>query len=36
MRREGTAEETARAIAWLCGPESSYTTASFTEVSGGR
>jgi len=36
MRREGTAAETALAIAWLCGPESSYTTASFTEVSGGR
>jgi NAD(P)-dependent dehydrogenase (short-subunit alcohol dehydrogenase family) len=36
MRREGTAEEVAEAIAWLCSGEASYTTASFVEVSGGR
>ena len=36
MQRGGTAEEVAAAILWLMSPESSYTTASFTEVSGGR
>lgn len=36
MQRGGTAEEVAAAIFWLMSPESSYTTASFTEVSGGR
>jgi NAD(P)-dependent dehydrogenase (short-subunit alcohol dehydrogenase family) len=36
MRREGRADEVANAIAWLCSDESSYTTASFVDTSGGR
>lgn len=36
MQRGGSAEEVAEAILWLMSPASSYTTASFTEVSGGR
>lgn len=36
MQRAGSAEEVAQAILWLMSPESSYTTASFTEVTGGR
>jgi len=36
MQRGGTAQEVAQAILWLMSPESSYTTASFTEVTGGR
>jgi NAD(P)-dependent dehydrogenase (short-subunit alcohol dehydrogenase family) len=36
MRREGRADEVAAAIAWLCSDESSYTTASFIDISGGR
>lgn len=36
MQREGTAEEVAAAIAFLCSDESPYTTGSFLEVSGGR
>jgi len=36
MKRGGTAEEVAAAIAWLVSEESSYTTGSFIEVSGGR
>ncbi|MBI4694115.1 MAG: SDR family oxidoreductase [Gammaproteobacteria bacterium] len=36
MRREGSAEEVARAILWLLSNESSYTTGSFLDVAGGR
>ena len=36
MRRGGQPEEVAAAIAWLISDESSYTTAAFIEVSGGR
>lgn len=36
MQRGGQAEEVAAAIAWLVSDESSYTTGSFIEVSGGR
>jgi NAD(P)-dependent dehydrogenase (short-subunit alcohol dehydrogenase family) len=36
MRREGSADEVAAAIAFLCSDESPYTTGSFLDVSGGR
>ena len=36
MARAGTADEVARAIAWLCGPEASYCTGSILDVAGGR
>ncbi|MCK5922554.1 MAG: SDR family oxidoreductase [Methylococcales bacterium] len=36
MGRSGQAEEVAAAIAWLASDDSSYTTGSFIEVSGGR
>lgn len=36
MRRGGEAIEVARAILWLLSDEASYTSGSFTEVSGGR
>ena len=36
MKRGGTAEEVANAILWLMSDESSYTTGSFIDVSGGR
>jgi NAD(P)-dependent dehydrogenase (short-subunit alcohol dehydrogenase family) len=36
MRRAGEAIEVARAIVWLMSDESSYTTGSFVDVSGGR
>jgi NAD(P)-dependent dehydrogenase (short-subunit alcohol dehydrogenase family) len=36
LKRGGTAEEVAAAVAWLISEESSYTTGSFIEVSGGR
>ena len=36
MQRPGSAEEVANAIVWLMGPEASYTTMSFVDVSGGR
>lgn len=36
MKRAGAAEEVARAILWLLSEDSSYTTGSFLEVSGGR
>ncbi len=36
MQRAGTAEEVAKAILWLAGDESSYTTGSIVEVTGGR
>lgn len=36
MQRGGSAEEVARLILWLAGEESSYTTASLVECSGGR
>jgi NAD(P)-dependent dehydrogenase (short-subunit alcohol dehydrogenase family) len=36
MKRGGTADEVAAAISWLISEESSYTTGSFIEVSGGR
>lgn len=36
MQRGGSAEEVAEAILWLMSPASSYTTASFIDVSGGR
>ena len=36
LQRGGKVEEVAAAIAWLVSDESSYTTGSFIEVSGGR
>jgi len=36
MQRAGTVEEVAKAILWLAGDESSYTTGSIIEVTGGR
>jgi len=36
MQRTGTAEEVAAAIAWLLSDESSYTTGSLLDVTGGR
>ena len=36
MRREAAPEEVARAILWLMSEDSSYTTASFVDVAGGR
>lgn len=36
MKRGGKAEEVAAAIVWLASDESSYTTGTFIEVSGGR
>lgn len=36
MQRGGTADEVARSILWLASSESSYTTGSFVDVSGGR
>ena len=36
MKRGGTAREVANAILWLMSEESSYTTGSFVDVSGGR
>ena len=36
MQRPGSAEEIARSIVWLLGPESSYTTAALLDVTGGR
>ena len=36
MQRPGTAEEVARAIVWLMSDDSSYTTGSVIDVTGGR
>jgi NAD(P)-dependent dehydrogenase (short-subunit alcohol dehydrogenase family) len=36
MQRTGSAEEVAAAIVWLLSAESSYTTGSVVEVTGGR
>lgn len=36
MQRPGSAEEVARSILWLMSPESSYTTGTVLEVTGGR
>jgi glucose 1-dehydrogenase len=36
LRRAGSAEEIAAAIAWLMSPESSYTTGAVLRVAGGR
>ena len=36
MQREGSADEVAQTILWLLSSDSSYTTGSFIEVSGGR
>ena len=36
LKRSGTAEEVAHAIAWLISPESSYCTGSFIDIAGGR
>lgn len=36
MKREGKAEEVARAVLWLLSDEASYTTGSIVNVSGGR
>lgn len=36
MRRGGTADEVAQAILWLLSEESSYSTGTFIDVSGGR
>jgi len=36
MKREGSAEEVARAILWLASPEASYVTGSTLDVTGGR
>lgn len=36
LQRAGTAEEVARAIVWLMGPQASYTTGTLLDVAGGR
>ena len=36
MQRPGSAEEVARSILWLMGAESSYTTGTVLDVTGGR
>lgn len=36
MQRPGSADEVAQAIVWLLGPNSSYTTGTLLDVSGGR
>ena len=36
MKREGTADEVADAIMWLCAEQSSYVTGSIIPVAGGR
>jgi NAD(P)-dependent dehydrogenase (short-subunit alcohol dehydrogenase family) len=36
MQRPGSAEEVSRSILWLMGPESSYTTGTVLDVTGGR
>lgn len=36
MQREGSAEEVADVIVWLCGPQSSYVTGTIVAVAGGR
>jgi len=36
MRRPGSADEVARAIAWLCSDEASYVTGALLDVGGGR
>ena len=36
MQRPGSAEDVARSILWLMGPESSYTTGTVLDVTGGR
>jgi NAD(P)-dependent dehydrogenase (short-subunit alcohol dehydrogenase family) len=36
MQRPGSAEEVARSILWLMSPESSYTTGTVLDVTGGR
>ena len=36
MQRPGTAEEVGKAILWLLSEDSSYTTGSVLDVSGGR
>ncbi len=36
LRRGGTAEEVAQAIAWLLSDEASYVTGSFIDIAGGR
>ena len=36
MKRAGTADEVAQAIVWLLGAESSYTTGTVVDVTGGR
>ncbi|MEQ3709800.1 MAG: SDR family oxidoreductase [Tateyamaria sp.] len=36
MKREGSAEEVARAILWLASPDASYVTGSTLDVTGGR
>ena len=36
MKREGTADEVADAILWLCSDQSSYVTGSIIPVAGGR
>lgn len=36
MQRGGTADEVAQAIVWLLSPQSSYTTMSLLDISGGR
>jgi NAD(P)-dependent dehydrogenase (short-subunit alcohol dehydrogenase family) len=36
MQRAGSAEEVAQAIVWLLSDESSYTTGTLLDVTGGR
>ena len=36
MKRAGTADEVAQAVLWLLGDESSYTTGTVVDVTGGR
>ncbi|MCV5388170.1 SDR family oxidoreductase, partial [Escherichia coli] len=36
LKRGGTVEEVANAIAWLLSDEASYVTGSFIDIAGGR
>jgi len=36
MGRSGTAEEVAKGVMWLAGPEASYVHGSIVDVAGGR
>jgi NAD(P)-dependent dehydrogenase (short-subunit alcohol dehydrogenase family) len=36
MKREGSADEVARAVCWLASEEASYATGAVLDVTGGR